>query len=120
MSKRTRGSRRPPANRQGQRGRTDRRQAARPPSQLEAAEVAAEDIVEGRPAAAANELERAAATAPRARGSTRPNTLLATRAAEEYVYVAQDLRRIGLVALLLFGLLFGLWIAIEALGLFGQ
>ncbi|HVQ23441.1 MAG TPA: hypothetical protein VMT36_09215, partial [Candidatus Saccharimonadia bacterium] len=100
------------------RGRSERR-PIRPASQLEAAEVAAEDIIEGRPAAAANEIERAAATQPRgARG--RPNTLLATRAAEEYVYVAQDLRRIGLVAILLFGILFGLWIAIEALGLFGQ
>ena len=91
----------------------------RPISQLEAAEVAAEDIIEGRPAAAANEIERAAASASQARGAGRPNTLLATRAAEEYVYVAQDLRRIALVAVLLFGILFGLWVAIEGLGLFG-
>ena len=34
--------------------------------------------------------------------------------------MAQDLRRIALVAILLFGILFGLWIAIETLGLFGQ
>ena len=118
MSKRTRGSRRPPANRAGQRGRAASR-PARPVSQLEAAEIAAEDIEEGRLAAAASELERAGAAAPRGTRA-RPNTLLATRAAEEYVYVAQDLRRIALVAILLFGILFGLWIAIEALGLFGQ
>jgi hypothetical protein len=117
VSKRSRGGRRP-AGRPGQRSRVERR-PARPVSQLEAAEVAAQDIEEGRPAAAANELERAAAAAPRA-PRARPNTLLATRAAEEYVYVAQDLRRIALVAVLLFGILFGLWIAIEALGLFGQ
>jgi hypothetical protein len=118
VSKRSRGSRRTPANRPGQRGRSERR-PIRPASQLEAAEIAAEDIMEGRPADAANEIERAAATQPRG-PRARPNTLLATRAAEEYVYVAQDLRRIGLVAILLFGILFGLWIAIEALGLFGQ
>jgi hypothetical protein len=83
------------------------------------AEVAAEDIVEGRPVAAANELERAAASLPPGSRPVRANTLLATRAAEEYVYVAQDLRRIALVAVLLFGILFGLWIVIEVLGLFG-
>ena len=118
MSKRTRGGRRAPASRPGQRGRATAR-PARPVSQLEAAEVAAEAIEEGRPVAAANEIERAASSAPRRPGG-RPNTLLATRAAEEYVYVAQDLRRIALVAVLLFGILFGLWIAIETLGLFGQ
>ncbi len=118
MSKRTRGGRRAPASRSNQRSRAASR-PARPVSQLEAAEIAAEDIEEGRPAAAANEIERAAAAAPRRPGG-RPNTLLATRAAEEYVYVAQDLRRIALVAVLLFAILFGLWIAIEALGLFGQ
>lgn len=118
MSKRTRGGRRSAANRASQRGRPANR-PVRPVSQLEAAEIAAEDIVEGRPAAAANEIERAAASQPRG-ARARPNTLLATRAAEEYIYVAQDLRRIALVAVLLFGILFGLWIAIEALGLFGQ
>jgi hypothetical protein len=120
VSKRSRGGRRTPGGRPGQRSRVERRPAAaRPVSQLEAAEIAAQDIEEGRPAAAANEPELAAAAAPRRPGG-RPNTLLATRAAEEYVYVAQDLRRIALVAVLLFGILFGLWIAIEALGLFGQ
>lgn len=118
MSKRSRGGRRPTANRAGQRGRTTSR-PTRPVSQLEAAEVAAEDIEHGELAAAANELERAAASAPRG-PRAKPGSLLATRAAEEYVYVAQDLRRIALVAVLLFGILFGLWILIEALGLFGQ
>lgn len=92
----------------------------RPVSQLEAAEIAADDIVHEHPAAAATELERAAAAMPRSTRAPRPNTLVATRATEEYVYVAQDLRRILWVGLLLFGILFGLWIAIEGLGLLGQ
>jgi hypothetical protein len=40
---------------------------------------------------------------------TKPGSLLAVRAAAEYVYVGQDLRRIGLVATLLFGILVALW-----------
>ena len=116
MSKRTRGARRPPTNRPSQRGRADR--PSRPASPLQAAAVAAEAIVEGHPAAA-SQLERAAVPNQLRTGRVRPSSLLATRAAEEYVYVAQDLRRIALVAVLLFGLLFALWIAIEALGLFG-
>ena len=55
------------------------------------------------------------------RGSrVRPNSLLAARGAEEYVYVAQDLRRIAVVAVLLFGLLFAAWIALELLGIPGK
>jgi hypothetical protein len=53
-------------------------------------------------------------------GRVRPNSLLASRAAEEYVYVAQDLRRIAVVALILFGLLFGAWIALNMLGYLGK
>jgi hypothetical protein len=53
-------------------------------------------------------------------GRVRPNSLLAARSVEEYVYVAQDLRRIGAVALLLFGLLFAAWIALELLGIPGR
>ena len=117
MSKRTRGARRPPTNRPSHRGRGDRQ--PHPASPPEAAAVAAEAIVKGRPAAAASELERAGGMNQLRTGRVRPSSLLATRAAEEYVYVAQDLRRIALVAVLLFGLLFALWIAIEALGLFG-
>jgi len=117
VSKRTRGARRPPPNRPSQRGRGDRQ--PRSASPLEAAAIAAEAIVEGRPAAAASQLERAVVPNQLRTGRVRPGSLLATRAAEEYVYVAQDLRRIALVAVLLFGLLFALWIAIEALGLFG-
>lgn len=55
------------------------------------------------------------------RGSRgRPNSLLAARGAEEYVYVAQDLRRIVVVGLLLFGLLIVAWVTLELLGIPGK
>jgi hypothetical protein len=38
--------------------------------------------------------------------------VLAERAATEYVYVAQDMRRIIGVSALLFGVLFALWLAL--------
>jgi hypothetical protein len=79
------------------------------PSQLEAAEVIAEDVVEHEPAEAAAELERVARSTP-GRARTKPGSLLAVRAAAEYIYVGQDLRRIGIVAVLLFGILLVLWV----------
>jgi hypothetical protein len=41
--------------------------------------------------------------------------VLAAKAATEYVYVAQDLRRILVVAALLFGILFAAWLIIVVL-----
>jgi hypothetical protein len=41
---------------------------------------------------------RSAPTRPQARANGKPSGLLAQRAANEYVYVAQDLRRIGTFA----------------------
>ena len=43
---------------------------------------------------------------------TKPGSLLAARAANEYVYVAQDMRRILVVAAALFGTLIILWLLI--------
>lgn len=80
-------------------------------SQLVAAEVIAEDVIEEHPAEAATELERVAKTVtPRPGARTKPGSLLAARAASEYVYVAQDMRRILLVAAALFGTLIVLWL----------
>jgi hypothetical protein len=42
--------------------------------------------------------------------------VLAGRAATEYVYVAQDLRRIALVAVSLIGILLLLWIVLVVMG----
>jgi hypothetical protein len=45
-----------------------------------------------------------------ARARAKPGSLLAAKAATEYVYVAQDLRRIAVVAALLFGIMLVLWV----------
>ncbi len=113
MSKKVRGPARAP--RPGARPATQRPSSPRGPetSQLLAAEVIAEDIVEEHPAAAAAEIERVAETLPaRPAGRTKPGSILAARAATEYVYVAQDMRRILIVATALFGTLIVLWLLI--------
>ena len=120
MSKRVRGTAR--TSRPGARPPTERpagarrRPIAERPSQLEAAEVIAEDVVEERPAQAAHELEHVA-RAGHPRHRTKPGSLLAARAATEYVYVAQDMRRILLVGGLLFAVLIVLWLAVVVMEL---
>jgi hypothetical protein len=112
MTKKVRGGR--AHHRPGTRPTTDRAAAPRrrvneiQPSQLEAAEEAAEDIVEDRPAAAANVLEASARSHPRHR--VKAGSLLAARAATEYVYVATDMRRIILVAVLLVAIMLILYV----------
>jgi len=119
VSKRTRGPART-HRRPGTRPPTDRPASARRPasesevSQLEAAEVIAEDVVEHQPAAAASELERAARSTHRGQ-RVKPGSVLAARAATEYVYVAQDMRRIVIVAGLLFAVMIVLWLLIVVL-----
>ena len=118
MTKRARGSARSAQRPQGRnagtraKGRPGPRATPRPaaPSELEAAAEIADDVVDDRPAAAADELRAARSTPGRAR--TRTSSLLATRAATEYVYVAQDVRRIAAVAALLFGTMLVLWVLI--------
>jgi hypothetical protein len=53
------------------------------------------------------------------RVKVKPNSLLAAKAATEYVYVGQDLRRIAIVGASLFGILLLLWIVLVVLGLSG-
>jgi hypothetical protein len=115
VSKRTRGSARTQHHRPGTRPASARSSASRqreatlaPPSQLEAAPAIAEDVAEERPAAARAELERVArSSGPRHR--IKAGSLLAARAASEYLYVARDMRRIVVVAGALFGTLLLLW-----------
>lgn len=117
MSKKVRGSVR--THRPGTRpasartvGRT-RPLAPAVPSPLEEAEIIAEDIVENRPAEAKAELDRyTRVSSQRTHHKIKAGSLLAARAATEYVYVAQDLRRILLVAGGLIGLLFALWLLV--------
>lgn len=65
-------------------------------------------MVEDRPAAAAAVLESTARNHPRVR--VKPGSLLAAKAATEYVYVAKDMRRILIVAALLGGVMVLLWV----------
>ncbi|MGC8634629.1 MAG: hypothetical protein ACP5VP_08195 [Candidatus Limnocylindrales bacterium] len=62
------------------------------------AETAAVEAGKAADAAQAPAQPRAAAVRPQARANGRPSGLLAQKAATEYVYVAQDLRRIGTFA----------------------
>ena len=112
MTKKVRGAARA-HHRPGTRPTTDRakdprRRLVEQPSQLEAAEEAAEDLIEDRPAAAAAVLDANARSHPRHR--VKAGSLLATRAATEYVYVAKDMRRILFVAVLLVAIMLVLWL----------
>jgi hypothetical protein len=114
MTKKVRGTgrqhKRPGARPATDRAATPRRRITtiEAPSQLEAAEETAKDLVEDRPAAAATVLEANARSHPRHR--VKAGSLLATRAATEYVYVAKDMRRILFVAALLLAIMFVLWL----------
>lgn len=83
-----------------------------------AAELEAQIVAEERAAEAAVASKRIAGAASRARGraavSSEP---LSVRAAHEYAYVARDLRRIGLVAAIMFGALLILHFLINVSGI---
>lgn len=121
MSKRVRGPVRT-HRKPGTRATSERGRARRPaslaqasPRQVEIAEVVGEDIVEDKPAAP-TDLERASRAVPHARHhKIKAGSLLAARAATEYVYVSQDLRRILYVASGLVAVLLLLWLLIVAL-----
>lgn len=53
------------------------------------------------------------------RRKVKADSVLAARASEEYVYVGQDLRRILVVAVLLFGALIGVWLVLTTVDPFG-
>jgi hypothetical protein len=122
VSKRTRGSRRAQQRRAGRHGarpgrpthrRSDSAGRTYRPSELAVAPEIAEELVEEDvDDAPAQEVAARAVRAAAPRGRARPSSLLAAKAATEYVYVAQDVRRIVLVAGLLFGIMFALWILI--------
>jgi hypothetical protein len=116
VSKKVRGQvrthRRPGARAPSDRSTARRLAPVAQPSQLEEAEIIAEDIVEDRPAEALAELDRYTRTSQRTHHKIKAGSLLAARAATEYVYVSQDLRRILLVAGGLIGLLFALWLLV--------
>ena len=123
MSKRVRGPirthRRPGARAPSERVGTRRREflPSEDASQLDLATEIAEDIVEESPSAvlatpAAERATVARRTPTRIHHKIKAGSILAARAATEYVYVAQDLRRIIAVSVGLIALMFVLWLLI--------
>lgn len=127
MAKRQRGSSRP-----GQRRPTQRQSPARPSAPVpsrpaaglsaaeeeRAAELEAQIVAEERRAEAARSGSRDRGRAPfeaTARGRGRESGLLAARAAEEYTYVARDVRRIVTVGGTLLGVMLAIWLVVEVL-----
>jgi hypothetical protein len=82
-------------------------------SAIELSEAIAAPLVEDRvaPVTAGRRAAQSAHIRPRAK----PGSVLAARAANEYVYVAQDIRRIVVVAGLLFGAMIGAWLLLVVL-----
>jgi hypothetical protein len=74
----------------------------------------AELIVSERAASALAETRRPTQSA-HVRPRAKPGSVLAARAANEYVYVAQDIRRIVVVAGLLFGAMVAAWLLLVVL-----
>jgi hypothetical protein len=122
VSKRTRGSSRAQHRRPGARPASQRSAARRRDTGVPRAEAApisplADDQplaapATGEVAGSPSAQERRGLPAAQPRQRIKPGSLLAARAATEYVYVAQDLKRIGVVGGLLFGTLFVLWLVI--------
>ena len=78
-------------------------------------QVTADDLVEEVPATTADApSSRAAGARSRTRG---PSTSFEESAAQEYAYVASDVRRIAVVGGSLFAVLIALWLLIEVLGI---
>lgn len=80
---------------------------------IELSEAVAAPVVEERaaPITAARRQSQTAHIRPRAK----PGSVLAARAANEYVYVAQDIRRIVVVAALLFTTMIAAWLLLVVL-----
>lgn len=134
MAKRARGT----TTRPGQR-RPIQRPAARPgaPTAQPAATAPSTDVAVSRPSsltpeeeARAAELEAAIVAVERQASEgrrrsqrsapdvgIRPGSSLATAAANEYAYVARDVRRVAIVGGSLVGLLLALWVVAEATGI---
>jgi hypothetical protein len=76
-------------------------------------------ITEEPRAAASTSAPARPATHYRGRPKVKANSVLAARAAEEYVYVGKDLRRIVTIAVALTGVLLVLWVLLVVLNLSG-
>ena len=93
------------------RPRTAEAAATPQPVPLEVAPALAEEAV-AQPASAAPAMPRRVGPVAHARPRAKPGSVLAARAANEYVYVAQDMRRIVVVAGALFAAMILAWLLI--------
>lgn len=114
MSKRSKGA----SGRPGQR-RAVQRTAARPAQRavetVPVSQATPEDLVQDLPEATA---EGATSRPTGSRSRTRgPSTSFEESTAQEYAYVASDVRRIAIVGGSLFAVLIALWLLIEVLGI---
>ena len=123
MAKRTRGSssrpgQRPPLQRARPGAPTTRPVSLTAEEEARAAELEAKILDEERAAETAQRRSRERdrkAVADR-ESAPRAAVPLAVRAADEYAYVARDVRRLTVVAGGLLAIMFGLWIAFQATG----
>jgi hypothetical protein len=130
MAKRTRGSSRPGQRRPLQRSSrpassSTPAQAAVPaprPTSLtaeeeaRAAELEAQIVAEERQAEQAQKRTRDRQRGGEREAAVRSSVPLSVREAEEYAYVARDVRRITTIALGLLAIMVGLWIALQVSG----
>ena len=129
MAKRTRGSSRPGQRRPLQRSTrpakpseqapvAPRPTALTPEEEARAAELEAQIVSEEREA---EQAQRRARDRQQRAGDRDPvvrsNLPLSVREAEEYAYVARDVRRIATIAAGLFAIMIGLWIALQVSGI---
>jgi hypothetical protein len=106
-------SKRPRPARSNKRPRPRSTAAARPAAPIRQAPAVA--TAEAAPALAATE-PRPAPTRPQPRTASRPSGLLAQKAANEYVYVARDLRRVAVFAVSIAAVLLVVWVLVDLLG----
>ena len=108
-------SKRPRAARSTKRPRPQSHAVARPaaPVPPDTAVAAVATAEAPRPAPSAE--PRPAPGRPQARATSKPSGLLAQKAANEYVYVARDLRRIGVFAGAVAGFLAVVWVLVDLL-----
>ncbi|MEO8468260.1 MAG: hypothetical protein ABI573_01185 [Chloroflexota bacterium] len=81
-----------------------------------AAELESELVAREREAIADNARRRARISGLDASVAGDANAPLSVRAAHEYAYVARDVRRIGITAAVMFGILAILWLAVNVGG----
>ena len=130
MAKRTRGSSRPGRRRPLQRSSrpsspttpapaaapATRPASLTPEEEARAAEIEAQLVAEERQAEQAQKRARDRQRGGEREPVVRSSVPLSVREAEEYAYVARDVRRIAIIALGLLAIMIGLWVALQVSG----